>query len=613
MFFTRLAKFTLWSCGAFAVALLPAMADAQEAAPAIAVPAQPTQSNAETAPLSGVPAAICAKFSGATAVPFDAQDRADAIAFYQSRQCRPLWVDEQGRSHAGDLAVAELARAADWGLDAPDFKLTAPVGSTAIGQSSADQNANAELEITAAVLRYAHQAEGSRIPQPETQLSSYLDRAPTITGASDVLKQIADKPDPDAVLRSFQPPQEQFAKLKALLATLRGNGAEDKASRFTIPKRGKMLASGVREPDVATLKKRFDIASEQGDEELFDEKLAAAVKGFQKSKGLSDDSIVGPATRAALAGNAVGSTSAKIDAVIANMEEWRWMPRSLGDKHILVNIPSFSIALTDDGKTSFDDRVVVGAADKQTPIFSKNMTTVVLRPRWNIPDSIKLSMLLSGRSIESQGYVVMRNGRKIDSSKVNWAKANLSAYTFFQPAGDDNALGLVKLLFPNKHSVYLHDTPSKSLFNEPVRLFSHGCMRVRNPQVFAQNILDIDRGSSAPDVKQLIRRGPRDNEIALGHPIPVHVGYFTVWVDNNGEAHYYNDWYGHQKRITLALAGKWNQIDVQSAPSVDTSLLKQVKFKPQDKADGDAAVADSTPYRKYDGSVGDIIRQGLGF
>src|SRR5690606_7392325 len=118
------------------------------------------------------------------------------------------------------------------------------------------------------------------------------------------------------------------------------------------------------------------------------------------------------------------------------------------------------------------------------------------------------------------------------------SKANLSAYKIYQPSGDDNALGLVKLLFPNKHSVYLHDTPSKSLFNSSVRLYSHGCMRVRSPQQFAQLIFDIDRGSEAPDVKKLVRKGPMNNQFTLATPIPVHVTYFTVWVGEDGTPHY---------------------------------------------------------------------------
>jgi murein L,D-transpeptidase YcbB/YkuD len=273
----------------------------------------------------------------------------------------------------------------------------------------------------------------------------------------------------------------------------------------------------------------------------------------------------------------------------------------------------------------FDDRVIVGTPSTQTPIFSKDMTTIVLRPEWYLPDSIKLTKLLSGRSLESQGYVIKRNGRTISSSRINWSKAKLSAYKIYQPAGDDNALGLVKFLFPNKHSVYLHDTPSKSLFNDPVRLFSHGCMRVRNPQVLAQRIFDIDRGVGAVDVKRLVRIGPRTNQFTLDTPIPVHVGYFTVWVGDNGEPNYYNDYYGHQQRITLALAGKWDQIDVgeDHLAAVDTSKLKEIRIGSGSNLASDGNGFDSpmglggasgnANYRASDDSVGDMIRRSLGF
>jgi murein L,D-transpeptidase YcbB/YkuD len=377
-----------------------------------------------------------------------------------------------------------------------------------------------------------------------------------------------------------------------------------------------MLRVGSHGPDVAVLKRRFGIASEPGAEEVFDQPLADAVKEFQKSVSLHSDGIIGPATRAVLSRDA----SDKIAAVIANMEEWRWMPRSLGATHILVNVPAFSIALTQDDRTIFDDRVIVGTPNLQTPIFSKDMTTIVLRPQWYLPNSIKLTKLLSGRSLESQGYVIKRNGRTVSSSQVNWANANLSAYTVYQPSGSDNALGLVKFLFPNKHSVYLHDTPSKSLFNSSVRLFSHGCVRVRNPLVLAQSILDIDRGDAAPNVKRLAHKGPQTNHITLHTPIPVHIGYFTVWVDDSGEPHFYKDYYGHQQRITLALAGKWDQIDVgkDHLAAVDTSRLRNISIGRDSQADAadsfgaPMGLSNTFGSARSSGSVGDIIRRALG-
>ncbi|AGK58129.1 ErfK/YbiS/YcfS/YnhG family protein [Hyphomicrobium denitrificans 1NES1] len=574
--------------------------------------------------MSGPQAAICATLASDALGGFDSQDRQAVIAFYSGRDCRPLWVDERGTTRAADLAIAEMRRADEWGMRSADFPFAALNQPKTDGQWSSGETADAEFEITASILRYAHQAQGGRIPDPETQLSSYLDRQPSLSSAQDILTKISQSQRPDATLREFQPSEDQFLKLKTLLSNLRGKEAGE-SQNIQIAGRGPTLQRDTKSPEVATLKKRFDVASAPGEDTVFDAALVAAVKKFQASASLQADGIVGPQTRAALAGDGPDNNADKIAAVVANMEEWRWMPRLLGATHVFINVPAFSIRLAKDGKSIFEDRVVVGTADKQTPIFSKDMKTIVLRPEWNLPDSIKLTALLSGRPIEQQGYVVMRNGHTVESTRVNWANANLSEYTFYQPSGDDNALGLVKFLFPNKHSVYLHDTPSRYLFDERVRLFSHGCMRVRNPQVLAQDILDIVRGSAAPDVKRLVRRGPKDNGITLDTPIPVHVGYFTVWVGDDGQPQYFKDCYGHQKRITLALAGKWKQIDVgkDHLAAVDTSMLKQIRLRAdaRSKKEGDGFDSpmgvtnnfESVGYQRNNDSVGDLIRKKLGF
>lgn len=575
--------------------------------------------------MSATAAAICTKLNSEAAIPFDVQDRDAVVAFYAGRECRPLWIDEKGPTRAAEFVINELRRADDWGLRASDFELPLFDRAKAAEWTSQDA-ADAELELTASVLRYAHEAEGSRIPEPEKLLSSYIDRRPELSSAEDVLAQISRTQNPDAVLRSFQPSHEQFLKLKDLLAKLRGKkDAIPKA--LEIARTGPLLQPGVNDDEVAILKKRFGVVSAPGEEIVFDRSLLDAVKQFQKSAGLQPDGHVGPATRAALIGDSPEKNAVKIAAVIANMEEWRWMPGTLGSTYILVNIPAFTVKLMKDGKAVFDDSIVVGTPENQTPIFSKNMKTIVLRPEWNLPDSIKLTALLTGRSIEEQGYVVMRNGHIVDSTRVNWAKANLSEYTFYQPAGDDNALGLVKFLFPNKHSVYLHDTPARYLFNERVRLYSHGCVRVRNPQQLAQDIFNIDRGADAPNVKSLVRKGPKDNDIALATPLPVHVGYFTVWVEADGKPQYFRDYYGHQQRITLALAGQWSRIDIgkDHLAAVETSALKRIRLssdalrsKRGGKRGFDAPMGvtrddETSGYSNRGGSVGDIILRALNF
>ena len=611
-----------------------------EAAPAVPAP----EAAAETPPpeLTGTPAAICAKLAAKDTPGIEERDREAISKFYQGRACRPLWVDEQGPTRAASLAIKEIAQAADWGLDASGFDLKAAKQPITSGSWTPEETAAADLEITAAVLRYAYQAEGGRIPDPDKRLSAYLDRTPAITDPVTVLTRVSGAPDAGDALRAFQPTHDQFLKLKALLARMRA-GPPPEMKRFEIPRRGELLLVGVRNPDVAILKQRFGIASAPGSEQLFDDALAGAIKKFQESKSLRPDGIVGSSTRAKLSGEDLKASPEKISAVLANMEEWRWMPRSLGDPHVFVNVPSFSIVLMENNKPVFNERVIVGKASTQTPIFSKEMTKIVLRPRWNLPDSIKATTLRAGRSLEGQGYVVMRNGRIINSSRINWGRAKLSEYTVYQPAGDDNALGSVKMLFPNKHSVYLHDTPSRSLFNSSVRLFSHGCMRVRNPQTLAQLVFNIDQKNQTPNVAHLVNKGPRDNQISLNKPIPVHVGYFTVWIGDDGSPQFFDDHYGHQKRITLALAGKWKDIDYtreritpETADIAPTRKYRVSSRRGRDDGDDDddagrgsrgyasrrgeegrsrGGMGLSRSGRSYSGgsTVGDMVRRSLGF
>ena len=251
--------------------------------------------------------------------------------------------------------------------------------------------------------------------------------------------------------------------------------------------------------------------------------------------------------------------------LIANMEEWRWMPEDLGKYYVMVNIPEFKVRVISNDEVIHEERIVSGRPDAQSPIFSELMRTVVIQPRWNVPDSIKIKEILpglraGGDPLRRQGLTLEYNGRKIDPYNVDWYKTDIRNFNVYQPPGGGNALGVVKFLFPNKHSVYLHDTPSKSLFNESVRAFSHGCMRVRNPVKLAELVLNKDKGWDKTTVDDLVAKGPEENEVSLDQPIPVHVVYFTAWVADDGEVQTFDDVYGHEKRITLALAGRWNQI-----------------------------------------------------
>jgi L,D-transpeptidase YcbB len=506
-------------------------------------------------------------------------DRDALKSFYGDRGYRPLWVDNTGPTRAAAKVINELNSAADWGLSAADFPLTAVKTPRTFGHWTATETAAAEYEISASVLKYARQAGGGRITDPGRTLSSYLDRRPVLVEPLAVLGLMTSTADPDAALRDFHPVHEQFQKLRQLYAELRAGAQLSQAAG--LPLKGPTLLPGVSHADVKALRQRLSVPPVDGNDELYDAAVKAAVKTFQASVDLDDDGLFGPATRKAL----VTGNADHLKSVLATMEQWRWMPADLGQTHLLVNVPAFSVRLVQNGVTTLEERVIVGKSTTQTPIFSKKLTTIVLKPSWQLPDSIKLEKLLtaqrSGTPIEDEGYIIKKGDHVVDSGSVDWNTADINAYALFQPSGDGNALGAVKFLFPNKHSVYLHDTPSKSLFDASERLYSHGCVRLRNPLALAQRLLDLDKGAGALNVKEEVREGEANNQVSFDTPVPVHVAYLSVWIGKDGRPQYHGDPYGHEERIALALEQKWDEIDkgADHLAKIDTRQLKSVSVQ----------------------------------
>ena len=510
----------------------------------------------------------------------------DALrSFYAGRQYRFVWVDEAGPTRAARSVISELERADDWGLDKSGLKLKSVNVPRTQGRWTAAEAAAVEFEISAAILKYARHARGGRIAEPARTLSSYLDRRPIMPDPAGILAQFTASAEPDGVLRSFHPRHEQFHKLQAIYAKLRAQKKSAEAAGL-VPEKGPVLLPGQRHSEIPALRRRLAVAAESDDLELYDDTLEEAVRKFQEAESLAADGIVGLKTRKAL--NA--GVEDKLQSILANMEQWRWMPDDLGKTHLFVNLPAFTIKLVQDGAVTFEERVIVGKGKTQTPVFSRNLTSVVLKPTWQLPESIKVEKLIDaqrrGSSIEDEGYLIKKGEKAIESWKVDWSKADLTAYTFFQPSGDGNALGKVKFLFPNKHSVYLHDTPKKALFDQTERLFSHGCVRLRNPLAFAQRLIDIAKGKGSLDVKEAVEDGPGNNQVTLENSIPIHLAYFTVWAGDNGQVEYLGDPYGHEQRIALALENKWDEIDKggDHLAAVDTQELKTVRLESPDKA-----------------------------
>lgn len=593
--------------GAAASMLFVAAADAQQVRAKRVAAAEPLPAAAPAvtpAPAPQDPLGIALQQKLAAKVRVDegeAQDRAVLAAYYASRVYAPIWVTGSGFNAKATAVIAELAKADDWGLSAADFP--APAIVAAAGDApTPDALANAELAMSLTAMKYARYARGGRISDPATQLSSYLDRKPQLIDAKTVIDKLASSETPDATLRGFNPQHPQFEKLRQKYLELRQAKAAQEVVKLPP---GKILSPGKSDPQVALLRQRLNVPLADGaDPNLFDEALKAAVVAFQTERGTRADGYVGNATRALL--NDVEVLGP--EKILANMEEWRWMPDDLGEFYVTVNIPEFTLRIVKNGAVIHTERVVTGLPTKQTPVFSETMKSIAFQPRWNVPESIKVnelwpSLARGGTYFQRQGLRLSQNGRDIDPESVDWGYTDIRKFDIYQPPGASNVLGELKFNFPNKHTVYMHDTSSKGLFEEQVRAFSHGCMRVRNPRRMAEIIMAEDKGWDAAKIADLITKGPPNNEVPIDKKVGVHITYFTAWVDDKGELQTARDVYGHEQRLKLALAGRWSQID--KGPN------HLAPVRPPEE------VASSSFWswgggKKSGNSVGDFISQALG-
>ncbi len=485
------------------------------------------------------------------------------VEYYAVPENRLLWVDENGFTDRAKSVMEEIRKADDYGLRASDYALP-KTPSADDGAPDAKTLADAEIKIGFAVMRYARDARGGRI-DPE-RLTPNLDPTLALPDPLEVIESIAFRSDPAAYLRSFQPNQPQFEALRQALIEARGGKADTGVVR--IPD-GPLLRVGMDDEQVALLRKRLELPADDGGKEtVFDDSLEAAVRGFQATHGAFPDGLVGPGTRRLLNQQHHASASpARVRLILLNMERWRWLPHDLGSYYVNVNIPEFMLRVMKEGKPDFVTRVVVGKPAKQTPVFSNEMQTIVFNPYWNVPNSIKTEEIRpylreeggwfggggwNTAVLERHNLRINVGGREVDPSRIDWNRIDIRSLNIYQPPGPDNVLGNVKFLFPNKHDVYMHDTPQKFLFARPVRAESHGCMRVQNPDQLALTLLKEDQGWTAGRVASAIQSG-HDQQIPLRQKIPVYITYFTLKVNDDGSMSTYGDLYGHDARMAAAL------------------------------------------------------------
>ena len=455
----------------------------------------------------------------------------EALSAYYAKAERPLiWARDGAWSPAASGAMERLRSADEDGLDPADYAL--PDRGLRKDAPPA-QWAKSDVKLSLAAIRYARDARGARIDL--ARISALVTPKLSLPAVDEVLSRVSAAGDAGGALESYNPPHAGYRALKERLAQLRQTNPSQPSVR--LPK-GPTLRVGMKDPRVPLIRARFNLAKDSDNQTIYDERLASAVAAFQKEKGLPNTGVLNPQTVAALSGPSVAQRQSEL---IANMERWRWLPADLGQRHIMVNVPEYRLQVVEGRNVVHQARVIVGKEQSQTPIFSENMKYLVVNPSWTIPPSIMKKEILPALANDPyyaarKGYKIIRRGDRISVQ---------------QPPGERNALGFVKFMFPNQHAVYLHDTPNRNLFAAGKRAFSHGCVRVDKPFELAEEIMGKDGKWTEEKLRGLIGKGER--YVNLTNPLPVHLTYFTLAVDEKGEVKRFDDIYGLDRKVRAAL------------------------------------------------------------
>jgi len=466
--------------------------------------------------------------------------------FYAARDFAPIWTQGGIATTAAKGVMSRLHDAASDALNPADYPTP---DFTAAG--TPDALADAELKLTASALDYARQAQSGRMHW--SQLSGDIQFPEHPTDPTEVLTRLSTAQDASAALDSYNPQHDGYQKLKKKLAELRSDSdmpvqpiAEGAALKFVKATKKNPNPAMADDPRVPLLRARLHV--DNAADTKYDADVAAAVRKFQASADLKVTGILDNATVRAI--NAP-KRDRQIDLITVNMERWRWLPRQLGaanvgNAYVMLNIPDYTLKVMQNGAQVWTTRVVVGKPGQHaTPLLTETMKYITVNPTWNVPPSIIYNEYLP--ALQQDPTVLDRMGLKLTRNPDG-------SVHIAQPPGERNALGRIRFNFPNKFLVYQHDTPDKNLFAHETRAYSHGCMRVQNPDVYAATLLNITMPNEhyTPE-KVRSMYGRSEVDLKFPTPIPVNITYQTAFVDAAGHLQTRRDVYGRDSQMLALL------------------------------------------------------------
>jgi len=472
--------------------------------------------------------------------------------YYVEKVFAPVWFDQNGLKENAHLAIAAMAEANDHALNPNNYRPIELAELTETAQTP-EEWANFDLELSHQFLRYATHLSSGRV-QPN-KINKALNLFPDTPDPKRLFENAENSVEFSAFLDSLPPQSDNYARLKRRLAQYREKAA---AGGFTIVPDGDVLKPDMTDPRVSALRERLmqeDItvaADHSGD--VYDGSLVEAVKIFQDHHGLATDGVIGKNTLERL--NI--PIQDKLIQMELNMERRRWMRDDLGDFYVFTNLADQNLKVVRNGKTIHTTRVVVGKPYHATPVFSDQLEYVEINPFWNVPYSIATKEYLpklkqNPSALSRQNIRVFQNGSEVAPTQVAWNSYSGGNFPFRlrQDPGDGNALGRIKFMFPNEFNIYIHDTPSKSLFSRAERAYSHGCIRASNPFKLADVLLADN--NPTPGHWETIRDSQKRTIVKPVVPIEVHLTYLTAWMNKDGSTHFRKDIYGRDEVLLKAL------------------------------------------------------------
>ncbi|MEQ8665095.1 MAG: L,D-transpeptidase family protein [Rhodospirillales bacterium] len=473
--------------------------------------------------------------------------------YYAERDHRPVWSRDGRATPAAHAVLAAIRNADNEGLDPGHYRLEHLEAQL----SSHPATPDFDVDLTGEVLHFLAEVQFGRLAVPadlagEDSLSD--DRFDPVR----IIDTITSAPDPAAAVRHLAPANSHYRALRR--ARTQYANAMMRGGWPTIPP-GPAIKPGASDPRVPLIRQRLAATGDLGagpaarSDEVYDDATRLAVENLQRRYGLDQDGIVGKMTLAAMNVPA----AARVDQISLNMERWRRFREDPDGSQVVVNLAGFDLRVYEDGQIVMQMPVAVGRPYRRTPIFNGLMTYLEFSPTWTVPPTILKEDILpvlreDPTHLATKGIDVYdgwhAGAAKLDPLAVDWKALGNAAlsYRFVQPPGPNNALGGVKFMFPNEHSIYLHDTPDRTVFTKASRAFSSGCIRVQQPVELAAYLLREDPDWNETAVRDAMAQSS-PTRINLPRPVVVRITYSTAWVGDGGDIHFRDDVYGRDASL----------------------------------------------------------------